>query len=159
MFAGAWLDVAVEKSRGEDFETTCAKLIRKFDHEVLETDRKRIRFPEPQPPPPETRRFGPGGGDSKVTNHCDIRPSLIHKLEPIYSKEGRKAKLQGTVLLHLEVDPTGNVVNPRVVRSLGLGLDEKAIEAVRQWRFRPGSSRDGKSVTCEDNIEVNCRLL
>jgi TonB family protein len=48
-------------------------------------------------------------------------------------------------------------VNPRVVRSLGLGLDEKAIEAVRKWKFRPGY-KDGKAVTVYATIEVNFRL-
>jgi TonB family protein len=163
LFAAAWIVVADEK----DLESKCADVIRQFDRDVLEVDRKRIRFaeplppppllpPQPQPPPPDTRGFGPSeGGGLPVSNHCDIDPSLIHQVEPEYSKEAQKAKYQGTVILYVEIDPTGNVVNPRVVRSLGLGLDEKAIEAVKKWSFRPGSSRDGKPVTCKATIEVN----
>ena len=59
-------------------------------------------------------------------------------MEPEYSEEARKAKYQGTVLLYIEVDTDGRATNIRVVRSLGLGLDEKAIEAVKKWKFKPG---------------------
>jgi protein TonB len=85
-------------------------------------------------------------------------PTLLQKVEPEYSEEARKAKYQGTVLLYIEVDPTGKATAIRVQRSLGLGLDEKAIEAVKKWRFRPGT-KDGKPVTVAATIEVNFRLL
>jgi len=85
-------------------------------------------------------------------------PVVLYKKEPEYSEEARKAKYQGTVVLYIEVDPSGRAINPRVVRSLGLGLDEKALEAVKQWKFRPGY-RDGKPVTVAAQIEVNFRLL
>jgi TonB family protein len=60
--------------------------------------------------------------------------------------------------LYIEVDPSGHATNIRVQRSLGLGLDEKAIEAVRKWKFSPGK-KDGKAVTVAATIEVNFRLL
>jgi TonB family protein len=91
-----------------------------------------------------------GGGVSK--------PELLAKVEPEYSEEARKAKYQGTVLLYVEVDPMGRATNIRVSKSLGLGLDEKAIEAVKKWKFRPGY-KDGKPVTVAATIEVNFRLL
>ena len=100
---------------------------------------------------------GVGGGVFKVGGGVTA-PSLLYKVEPEYSEEARKAKYQGVVVLYVEVDPTGKAVNPRVVRSLGLGLDEKAIEAVRKWKFRPGY-KDGKAVTVAATIEVNFRLL
>ena len=84
-------------------------------------------------------------------------PALIYKVEPEYSEEARKAKYEGTVILYVEISPDGHAVNPRVVRSLGLGLDEKAIEAVRKWKFRPGY-KDGKAATVVATIEVNFRL-
>jgi TonB family protein len=71
---------------------------------------------------------------------------LIHKVEPDYTAEARNAKYQGTVLLYVEIDPTGTAQNIRVQRSLGLGLDEKAIEAVKKWRFKAGQ-KDGRPVT------------
>ena len=100
---------------------------------------------------------GVGGGAFKVGGGVSA-PQLISKVEPEYSEEARKAKFQGTVLLYIEVDPGGRATNIRVVRSLGLGLDEKAIEAVKKWKFKPGY-RNGQPVTVMATIEVNFRLL
>jgi TonB family protein len=100
---------------------------------------------------------GVGGGVFRVGGGVTA-PALLFKKEPEYSEEARKAKYQGTVLLYIEVDPSGKATNMRVVRSLGLGLDEKAMEAVRQWKFKPGY-KDGKPVTVAATIEVNFRLL
>jgi protein TonB len=85
-------------------------------------------------------------------------PVLVSKVEPEYSEEARKAKYQGTVLLYIEVDPSGRAENVRVLRSLGLGLDEKAMEAVKKWKFKPGY-KNGQPVTVVATIEVNFRLL
>src|SRR5215469_1816223 len=100
---------------------------------------------------------GIGGGPFRVGGGVTA-PSVLHKVEPEYSEEARKAKYQGTVLLYIEVDPSGRATNIKVQRSLGLGLDEKAIEAVKQWKFKPGY-KDGKPVTVAATIEVNFRLL
>ena len=100
---------------------------------------------------------GIGDGVYRAGNGV-TKPELLKKVEPEYSEEARKAKYQGTVVLYVEVDPSGKAINPRVVRSLGLGLDEKAIEAVRKWKFKPGY-KDGKPVTVAATIEVNFRLL
>ena len=107
--------------------------------------------------------FGPGsgggiGGGAFRVGGGDSAPVVLHKVEPEYSEEARKAKYQGTVLLYIEVDPSGKAVNIKVQRSLGLGLDEKAMEAVKQWKFKPGY-KDGKPVTVAATIEVNFRLL
>lgn len=107
--------------------------------------------------------FGPGegggfgGGVFRVGGGVSA-PVLLFKKEPEYSEEARKAKYQGTVVLYVEVTPDGKANNVKVLRSLGLGLDEKAMEAVRAWKFRPGQ-KDGKSVTVAATIEVNFRLL
>ncbi|MGA2882604.1 MAG: energy transducer TonB, partial [Bryobacteraceae bacterium] len=85
-------------------------------------------------------------------------PELLYKVEPEFSEEARKAKHQGMVVLTIEVDPSGAVRNVRVRQSLGLGLDEKAIEAVLRWHFRPGIL-NGKAVTTEATIQVNFQLL
>jgi TonB family protein len=76
----------------------------------------------------------------------------------MYSEEAIKKKIQGTVVLYVEVDPTGHARNIKVMRTLGHGLDERAIEAVNQWEFRPGM-KDGNPVTVAATIEVNFRLL
>jgi TonB family protein len=103
------------------------------------------------------RYGGFGGGVFRVGGGVSA-PVLLYKQEPEYSEEARKAKYQGTVVVYVEVDPSGRAVNPRILHSLGLGLDEKAIQAIRNWRFRPGY-KDGKPVTVAATIEVNFRLL
>jgi TonB family protein len=85
-------------------------------------------------------------------------PSLLQKVEPEYSEEARIAKLAGTVVVGGEVGPDGLAHNLRILRGLGLGLDQKAIEAIQQWRFNPGT-KDGQPVSVMVNIEVNFRLL
>jgi len=85
-------------------------------------------------------------------------PVILFKVEPEYSEEARKSKFQGSLLLSVVVDPAGRPSQVRVLRSLGLGLDEKAIESVAQWRFKPGM-KEGKPVSVQATIEVNFKLL
>ena len=85
-------------------------------------------------------------------------PALLYKVDPEYSEEARKAKYSGVVLLSIEVDESGRTRNVQVVRGIGLGLDERAIEAVKHWRFKPGM-KNGKPVVVRANIEVDFRLL
>jgi TonB family protein len=73
------------------------------------------------------------------------RPELIQKVEPSSTEDARQAGVSGLILVSLTVDSDGNPGNPVVTRGLGYGLDEKAIEAVRQWRFHPGL-KDGVPV-------------
>src|SRR5947207_6706192 len=88
---------------------------------------------------------GVGGGVYRVGGGV-TSPALLSKIEPEYSEEARKAKYQGTVLLYIQVDPSGKAINMKVLHSLGLGLDEKAMEAVKKWKFKPGT-KDGKAVS------------
>jgi TonB family protein len=99
---------------------------------------------------------GPGGGVFRIAGGVSA-PVLIRKVDPEYTEEARAAKYQGTVLLYAEIAPDGTATNIKVSRGLGLGLDEKAIQAVRQWKFKPGE-KDGKPVTVAATIEVNFRL-
>lgn len=87
-------------------------------------------------------------------------PRLIREQqkEPEFSVEARAAKVQGTVVLYLEVGPDGAPRNVRVMRPLGLGLDEQAVRAVQQWRFAPGT-KDGQPVAVAATAEVNFRLM
>jgi len=107
--------------------------------------------------------FGPGegggigGGVFRVGGGVSP-PIPLYKIEPEYSEMARKAKFQGTVVLSIVVDVDGLAKNIKVVRPLGLGLDEKAIEAIQKWRFRPGM-KDGKPVATFATVEVNFRLL
>lgn len=100
---------------------------------------------------------GIGGGVYRIGGGVSA-PTLIYKVEPEYSEEARKAKHQGTVVLYVVVDEKGQPRDLRVVRAIGLGLDEKAIEAVTKWRFKPGL-KEGRAVAVAATIEVNFRLL
>jgi TonB family protein len=85
-------------------------------------------------------------------------PQIIEREEPSYTEEARSARIQGNVLLHLVVRPDGTTGQIRVMRSLDVGLDQRAVEAVSRWKFKPGM-KDGKPVTVETTIEVSFRLL
>lgn len=99
---------------------------------------------------------GIGGGAYRVGGGVSA-PRVIYAPDPEFSEEARKAKYQGTVVLWTVVGPDGRVHDIRIQRSLGMGLDERAIEAIRQWRFEPGR-RDGIPVAVMVNVEVNFRL-
>jgi TonB family protein len=100
---------------------------------------------------------GMGGGVYQIGGEVS-QPVPIYKIEPEYSEEARKAKYSGTVLLSVVIDANGNTRDIHVVRPLGLGLDEKAIEAVSKWRFRP-AMKGGRPVAVQAQVEVNFRLL
>jgi TonB family protein len=105
---------------------------------------------------------GPGyeagfGGNTYQPGNGVSAPRPIYQPDPEYSDEARRAKYQGTVVLSLIVDPSGNARSIRVARSLGMGLDEKAMEAVRRWQFVAGT-KDGHAVAVQVNVEVNFRL-
>ena len=99
---------------------------------------------------------GYGGGAYRVGGGVSA-PKVLYEPDPEYSEEARKAKYQGTVVLWLVVSAEGKPQDIRVQRSLGMGLDEKAIEAVKQWRFDP-AKKDGHPVPVMINVEVNFRL-
>jgi periplasmic protein TonB len=101
---------------------------------------------------------GDSGGGRRGFTGASTAPVVLFQVEPEFSEEARKAKLQGVVMLYAEVDTNGRLRNIRVTRGLGLGLEEKAIEAVKRWLFRPGT-RDGKPVVAAAAIELNFHLL
>jgi protein TonB len=84
-------------------------------------------------------------------------PEVIYNPEPAFSEEARKSKTQGIVLLMIVVGKDGKPYAIRVRQSLGMGLDEKAIEAVGRWRFRP-ATLNGQPVATQIAVEVNFRL-
>ena len=99
---------------------------------------------------------GIGGGTYRVGGGVTA-PRAIYAPDPDYSDEARKNKYQGTVVLWLVVGPDGRPRDMRVSRSLGMGLDQKAMEAVRTWRFEP-ATKDGHPVAVQINVEVNFHL-
>jgi TonB family protein len=98
-----------------------------------------------------------GGGVYRVGGQISA-PVLTHGVDPEFSDEARRSKYQGICLISVIVDAQGNPQNPRVVRPLGMGLDEKALEAVRQFKFKP-ALKDGKTpVPVMMTVEINFRL-
>jgi TonB family protein len=78
-------------------------------------------------------------------------------MDPEYTEEARFAKYVGAVVLYIEIGPDGIARNMRIVKGIGLGLEESAIAAIEKWRFKPGT-KDGLPVTVKANVEVNFKL-
>jgi protein TonB len=100
---------------------------------------------------------GYGGGAKQIGGGVK-GPVVIYQPEPEFSEEARKAKFMGVVLVGLIVDANGKPQNVHVIRGVGMGLDEKAMEAVRQYRFKPGTE-NGKPVATFLNVEVNFEIF
>jgi TonB family protein len=99
---------------------------------------------------------GIGGGVYKVGGGISA-PQAVSAPDPEYTEAARNAKTQGTCILWLIVDDQGHPRDIRVVRGLGFGLDQKAIDAVEQWRFQP-ALKDGRPVSVQIRVEVGFRL-
>jgi len=118
---------------------------------------------QPSEPQPQVMRaanttdISPAGLPSILVNaETATHPRVHRKVEPEYSEEALLAGFQRTVVVYIEVDATGHPQNIRVLRGLGHGLDEKAIEAVAQWEFLP-AEKGGEPVTMPATVEVNFR--
>ncbi len=107
--------------------------------------------------------YGPGYGGNTGGGVYQVgggisKPVLIYQPEAEFSDEARRAKYQGVCLIQLIVDAQGNPQNIRVIRTLGMGLDEKAVEAVRKYKFKP-ALKDGKTpVPVLITVEVDFHL-
>ena len=101
-----------------------------------------------QPSSPDVRRIE---GDVKP-------PRLASKVEPEYTDDARLAMYSGSALLTIEIGVDGLPQNIKVIRSLGFGLDQKAVEAITKWKFKPGTL-GGQPVAVVAQVEVNFRLL
>lgn len=86
-----------------------------------------------------------------------VRPRLLQSVEPGYTDTARKARIGGIVILELTIETDGRVGGARVLKPLPMGLDQKAIEAVRKWRYAPAEDPPGKRVRAIHNVTVNFR--
>lgn len=114
--------------------------------------------PAPPAPPPTVQ---PSAAISETAYRAggDVSaPRLVYKIEPDYTQEAQAAHLEGMVAIAIVVSTEGIATEIKLVKSLDKGLDGKAIEAVRKWRFEPGR-KNGKPVPVIANIEINFRLL
>jgi protein TonB len=101
---------------------------------------------------------GTGGGMFRAGVNGVGSPACIYCPQPEYSDEARKAKYQGTVLLDVTVTADGRVIAPVVIKGPGLGLEEKALAQVKNWKMRPAIGPGGKPVSCRVQIEVTFHL-
>jgi periplasmic protein TonB len=101
---------------------------------------------------------GTGGGAFRAGVNGVGVPVCLYCPTPQYSDEARKAKYQGTVVLQVTITTDGRAINISVVKSPGLGLEEKAVEAVKGWKFKPAVGPSGKPVATIVPIEVTFRL-
>jgi len=85
-------------------------------------------------------------------------PELTYKVDPTFTAESRKAKFNGIVLVNFIVDANGKPQNVHVLRGVGMGLDEKAVDAVKKYKFKPALEA-GKPVPVELNVEVNFQVF
>ena len=102
---------------------------------------------------------GTGGGPFRPGTGGVGEPTCAYCPQPTYSEEARKAKYMGVVVLQVVVTADGRATQIEVVKGPGLGLEEKAVDAVKQWRFKPALGPNGKPVATLVTIEVNFRLL
>jgi TonB family protein len=109
---------------------------------------------------PEYRRSNntsPAGPVYSIGKEGLKQPQSVYTPDPEFSEKARRAKYQGTTILNVVVDREGNVSRIRLVRALGMGLDENAMEALKSWRFKPGTY-NGQTVSVEMNVEVAFNL-
>ncbi|MGA7654494.1 MAG: energy transducer TonB, partial [Terracidiphilus sp.] len=99
---------------------------------------------------------GYGGGVMSVGGGVSA-PQVLHTVQPDFTEEARQANFQGSASIELIVDQQGNPQNVRIIRRLGMGLDEKAVEAVRQYRFRPAMFQ-GHPVAVQIIVDVAFHL-
>ena len=107
--------------------------------------------------------IGPGSGGNTGGGVYHVgggvkAPALIFQVDPEFSEEARKAKFSGNVEVHLIVDESGLPTHVTVARPIGMGLDEKAVEAVRQYKFKP-AMKDGKPVKVDIYVDVNFQIF
>jgi len=107
--------------------------------------------------------YGPGS-DRGVGNHVYrpggtiSAPQVVFAPEPEFSEQARKTKTSGNVLVYLQVDTIGRPMKVRVLRGIGMGLDEKAVEAVSHYKFKP-AMENGHPVAVEMQVEVNFEIF
>ena len=107
--------------------------------------------------------IGPGSGGNTGDGVKQIgggvsAPVLVYGFEPEFSEEARRAKFSGNVLVSLWVDEKGVPLHVHVIHAVGMGLDERAVAAVKQYRFKP-AMENGKPVTVEMNVEVTFTIF
>ncbi len=102
-----------------------------------------------------------GGGDPRLGGGTGARskPVILNNPRPDWTEEARKNRIQGRVVLSVTFAAEGIVKDIRIVRGLGYGLDEKAIEAAKQIRFEPARDVNGRPIDFRSTVHVDFNLL
>jgi TonB family protein len=165
---GTATDIEVVASHGDAFDRAAIDALQrcKFDPATLNGKPvpihifARVRFFEDKREtyPRILAHYGLGAGiRAPSTRNFDQPPVPLNAVPAEYSDKARKAKVQGVVLVSTMISDDGSPTDIKVVKGLGMGLDEKAVEAVSKYRFRP-AMKDGEPVAARITIEVNFRL-
>ena len=85
-------------------------------------------------------------------------PKPIHTVRLQYTKEALAAKIEGDVILSAMIGADGVPSDIKVVRGLGMGLDEKAVECLQQWRFKPATNYFSERASAKATVRMNFRL-
>lgn len=135
----------------------CKRDVTEFrNYRVAQEQAPPTRTAQPTPPPQAL-----GNPDSNVEYRSGTAvsvPAILSKFEPEYSEEARKANIAGVVLLYFVIGPDGKPSSIRVMKGLGYGLDQKAVDALKKWKFDPGR-KDGRPVSVAATVEMNFRPL
>jgi protein TonB len=111
-------------------------------------------------PGPAGPGVGPGGGDGPVNDAPIVfgagmtRPEIVRQVQPRYTEVARQSGTQGTVVVEAIIDEQGRVTNVRILRGLPMGLDQAAVDAIQQWRFKPATLA-GRAVKVYYTLTVN----
>jgi periplasmic protein TonB len=101
---------------------------------------------------------GGGTGDTPVRVGGNVKaPVIVTRVDPVYTEIARRARIQGIVIIEAVIDRNGNVTEARILKALPMGLDQSALNAVKQWKFRPGTL-NGNPVPVYYNLTVNFQV-
>jgi TonB family protein len=147
LYSGLTIEQALAQDR-----VTVARMAASVTHDGTQSSvTATLRKKDDGSPAPIERRLP---GSTPRNNASMQKPIVLYEVTPEYTEAARNAKLSGTVKIHLTANERGYPINISVVRGLGMGLDENAVEAVRQYRFRP-AMLDGQAVPFDLYVDVN----
>lgn len=115
--------------------------------------------PKPQPQTPQPVAAAPAPPEPAAPPAVRKLPSVLRKVDPVYTESARRAGIEGDVSMRVRITPAGLPEQIEVVRSLEPTLDRRAVEALEQWRFSPGTTEDGTPVYWTGVVQVSFRLL
>jgi TonB family protein len=105
------------------------------------------------------RKSTKGDADPVYEPGGDVtRPKLVHSVEPAFSTKSNEAFVEGTVTVSAVVSTHGNLTDMQVIKGLSAAQDQSALEALKEWRFEPGT-KGGKPVNVKIKIQVDFHLL